>query len=81
MTRSLRKRLETLEGRQAVQSEPCLLIRTVYGVEPQRLGPVGDRLPEVVRMPGESREAFFERTASLIRGEGPVVVYALDPAN
>jgi hypothetical protein len=76
--RELDRRLRVLErARETRERSPLLVIEFGSDREPVGIQGVAGRLPDVVRMPGESWAECIERAASLVRGRGPAMALAL----
>ena len=77
MSAALRARLARLEQARADAVPLLLVIEFGSDREPVGIQGVAGRLPDVVRMPGESWAECIERAASLVRGRGPAMALAL----
>ena len=74
--RDIHRRLRALE-RETPECGPLLVIEFGSDREPVGIQGVAGRLPDVVRMPGESWAECIERAASLLHGPGPAMALAL----
>lgn len=76
--RALDRRLRALELDHDTRGRgPLLVIEFGSDCEPVGIQSVAGRLPDAVRMPGESWAECMERAASLVRGPGPAMALAL----